>query len=310
MLLPPAIRIEFMAAQSKLALAGASISAAVEFYLKHHASVSDILLKDAVARCVTAKKLAGSRERSIRQLTHTLSKFESAHGGKRVAEIGANDIERWLNGNDWATATRRSHLADVKTLFSFCLKRRFIPLNPCGQIDNIKLEDKAPGILTVDECRRLMESAQKNDPGLVPYITLGLFCGIRPAEIEQLSWADVGMASGQVGIEGHKAKSGKRRFVTISDNGKAWLARGGDLPAINIVKRLRRVRKAAGIPWPHDCMRHSFASYHLAKHGSQDSTSHELGHGSTQMLFQNYRQRVEKADAEAFFQIMPKPEAK
>lgn len=59
------------------------------------------------------------------------------------------------------------------------------------------------------------------------------------------------------------------------------------------------LRLAARIKeWPHDAMRHSYASYHLAMHGSADKTSTELGHRSTEMLFRHYREPVTKHDAE------------
>ncbi len=55
--------------------------------------------------------------------------------------------------------------------------------------------------------------------------------------------------------------------------------------------RVRELRKkifpsaeaaaAAGVAtWPHNVMRHSFASYHLALHRDAPLTAHELGHSS------------------------------
>jgi integrase len=54
----------------------------------------------------------------------------------------------------------------------------------------------------------------------------------------------------------------------------------------------------------HD-LRHTFASYHLAYHGSPDKTAHELGHRDTQMLYRHYRQLVTREAAEAFWAIWP-----
>ena len=52
-------------------------------------------------------------------------------------------------------------------------------------------------------------------------------------------------------------------------------------------------------------MRHTYASYHLAYHGSPDRTAHELGHRDTNMLYKHYRQLVTKDEAEAFWAIKP-----
>jgi hypothetical protein len=46
------------------------------------------------------------------------------------------------------------------------------------------------------------------------------------------------------------------------------------------------------VPWPHDALRHSFASYHLAKFQNAPSLALELGHQSNALIFSNYRRRV------------------
>ena len=51
------------------------------------------------------------------------------------------------------------------------------------------------------------------------------------------------------------------------------------------------------VPWPHDCLRHSFGSYHLAHFKDAARTALEMGHKSTIMLFSNYWARVSEKDA-------------
>lgn len=78
-----------------------------------------------------------------------------------------------------------------------------------------------------------------------------------------------------------------------------------DLPASNLAKRMRNAKIKANIPWPHDCLRHSFASYHLAMWKSPDQTAHEMGHRSTAMLYAHYRELVTVEDAAAFWSVSP-----
>jgi integrase len=59
------------------------------------------------------------------------------------------------------------------------------------------------------------------------------------------------------------------------------------------------------MPWPKNCLRHSFASYHLAMHESADKTALQMGHRSTTMLFEHYRELVTRSDAERFWGILP-----
>jgi integrase len=303
-------RAEFTAARARLAGLGWTITQAVEFIMRYGKVTTDKSLAEAVAECVTAKSAAGKRARYVQQLDGLLSRFARHFEGRKCSEVSHSDIESWLSSRGWAAATRKSTLCGLQTFFSFAVKRGFVNFNPCERLESIALEDKAPGILTVEDCEKLLASAMANDAALVPYLAIGLFCGLRPAEVERLSWSEVDIERGLVEVTSAKSKTRQRRFVTISENCKAWLRLGGDLGAklgcqSAVNKRRLAVIKAAGITWKHDAMRHSFASYHLAKHGSADKTAHEMGHGSTQMLFAHYRELVRPDGAEKFWNILP-----
>ena len=64
-------------------------------------------------------------------------------------------------------------------------------------------------------------------------------------------------------------------------------------------------RKEAGIKWPSNAARHSFASYHLALQQDAAKTALQLGHTNTAVLFQHYRELARPEDAEAYFAITP-----
>ena len=70
-----------------------------------------------------------------------------------------------------------------------------------------------------------MVAAASQDPGMVPYLALGIFAGVRPEELMWLGWEDI--TSHGVSINGHKAKTRQRRLITISENVKGWLSLGG-----------------------------------------------------------------------------------
>jgi integrase len=64
--------------------------------------------------------------------------------------------------------------------------------------------------------------------------------------------------------------------------------------------------KAAGLEkWPHNVLRHSFASYHLAKHQDAPRLALDMGHVSPHMIFSNYREIVTPEEAERYWQIFP-----
>lgn len=261
-----------------------------------------------IAECLESKEAAGRRSRYVSQLKHSLNRFKLAFGLRLIHELTPADIERWLNTNAWGAATRRSYLTDVRTLFSFAINRGYCTENMAARVERPDYEDKAPPILTVQQTHSLLKSAMENDPPLVAYLALCLFAGIRPAEAGQLEWSDI--LNGYVQVQGHKAKTRRRRLVTMNPALKEWLAVGaialrGELPPVNLRKRVEHVRRMAKIPWGHDCMRHSFASYHVALHGSAEKTALEMGHSGTATLFAHYRELVTKEDAQKFFSTTP-----
>lgn len=54
-----------------------------------------------------------------------------------------------------------------------------------------------------------------------------------------------------------------------------------------------------------NCLRHSFATYHLALHRDATKTAYLLTHSKPTMLYQHYAGRATKAEAEAYFAITP-----
>ena len=67
-----------------------------------------------------------------------------------------------------------------------------------------------------------------------------------------------------------------------------------------------KARMTVGLEeWPHNALRHSYASYHLAKHKDIGLLTDQLGHTSPQMVFQHYRNIVKPTEAERYWKIAP-----
>ncbi len=298
-------RLHYLEAKQKLEPFKETILGAVNFYIKHHSEIERRALEDGIREFLAVKESSGKRKRYVGQLRYTLNDLATKLGLSGFVEsIQRTQIESWLDRPEWKASTRRSQFINAQTFFSFALDRKWTTQNPCEKIERIVLEDKPPGILTVDQCAALMSSAQKIQPGLLPYLTLALFCGIRPEEIFRLEWSEVDVGRGFVEIKAHKSKTRARRLVTLSENAKAWLKLGGDIPPTNWQDRLGYVRKDAGVPWSHDCLRHSFVSYALPIRGISQ-TAMDAGH-SESILFQHYRELVTRAESEKFWSILPK----
>ncbi len=327
--LPPNMRRRYLALDHQATEAGTTLEEALEWWKKTHRPMTRKVLGEALLDCLSAKRAAGRRERSMRQLGYTLDAFKKSVGlpGMTVADITHAQVEQFLANAEWQIRTRKNRLTDLRTFFSFCLKRGWCLTDPTAAVESITVDEKPPGILTVDQSKRLLDATKKAAPSFLPFIVLGLFCGVRPDEIKQLSWQQVNLETRYVEIPAAIAKrvkggSRQRRLIKLQPNAIAWLKLGGDLPPVSWQDRWDEARQAAGFsvamrtkrgqrkrcdgePWPKNAMRHSFCSYCLPIFGELKE-SEWAGH-SPAIAIQRYRELVTEEESKKFWAILPAP---
>jgi integrase len=289
--------------EAKQILGDVSILEAAKFY-KLHKLGSDKGLTEAIGECVKAKRDSNKRSIYVAKLECRLDAFREFMGVVNVSQITTSDIERWIASNKkWNPKTRLSATIDLQTFFSYCVRQKWIAENPCHRLEKVILDDKPPGILTVEECKRWMNTCLEHDPEFVRSEALKLFAGLRPSEVLRLQPSDIG--EDYVTVKGKVAKTRDRRLVSVNPTLREWLKIPGPLHPLNYWRRLYALRKkAAPLTWSHDCLRHSFISYSLPIQGAA-KTALEAGHSET-ILFKHYRELVTREQAEEFWRILPK----
>ena len=150
---------------------------------------------------------------------------------------------------------------------------------------------------------------ETNDPGLLVYPVLCLFAGLRPElEAPGMDWDDV--TSRHITVDASIAKDGETRIIEpLAPNLVQWLKVIGSrcsspLPLRNLKRRWERAREVVG-HWPHDAMRHSYASYHFAMYRDVGLTAKNLGHPSPTLLRKDYNNAVTREQAKGFWSIAP-----
>jgi hypothetical protein len=131
-------------------------------------------------------------------------------------------------------------------------------------------------------------------------------------ELRALDWSKINLPERTIRIDASLAKTRQRRVIEIGDALVAYLTpyakRRGlvvDLGAQEFRRRWEACRRDAGIlPWPHDVMRHTFATYHLAAFNDIGKLSLQMGN-SPQVIQSAYKGLVSKADATRFFSLRP-----
>jgi len=232
---------------------------------------------------------------------------------REVASLGVAELTEVLFLAK-AAGSVDTHRRYLNGLLAGAVARGVITENPLGAVPAVAPDDEGEVVvLTVAEAQGLWMACDAVDPGLLPWLGVALWAGLRPAELERVGWVDCRRGTGMLLVSGRKAKTRQRRLVTIEEPLRMALERregamGGLLPT-NHRRRWEAVRVAAGWAgrdgkegkiWPRNAMRHSFVSYHLAFFQDAGRTALEAGH-SQDMLFRHYRQLVSPSDAAAWW---------
>jgi integrase len=307
---------EVIHARKTLAEYGKTITDAAEFLRDHLERVlrCKITVAQLAAEVWEAKRRDGVSEKYLVNMRYYFKGFVRDFGNRIIAGITVEEIDNWLRSRPGSPQNRLNYRTNLGVLFNYAVKRRMIDSNPVAFTAKPKLVDKAPEIFTVDELRALLETAQREEPKVVPMLAIGAFAGLREAEIQRLDWSEIDLARGHIEVTAAKAKSARRRIIPIQPNLSAWLRRysgmSGHVVPAGARKKLQRVRRAAELArWPKNGLRHSFASYRLAAIHDAPRVAHELGHTSPQMLFNTYREVVRPEEAERYWKIHPTVEA-
>lgn len=260
-------------------------------------------VREAVALYLGSLAASSFRSASLKQIKSNLKQLTSELDCTPCREVTSTMMEEWFMKRNWKRSTIDGVIAKVGPFFSWCVREGYSEVNPCKAVKRPRADKEPPAIFTPYEAKKLLEEAYRTDNGLVPFLAIGLFAGVRPMEIMRLKWKNI---SGQyIEVSAAKSKTRQRRLVEVLPSLSSWLELGGELPARNKRKRLTALVAKCGLKWQQDIMRHSFASYHLAMFRSAEKTALELGHRDTTMLFSHYRELVKIADAEEYWSIKP-----
>jgi site-specific recombinase XerD len=275
--IPPSERASLGYQLERLRKLGWNLPAAVDFIERRGKAPPSISLGVVAAEFLAAKKSAGLRPRYLRTLKASINRFLINRREKIISEISAAEILEYISRNGWAPSTIRSYLVDVRTLFAFAVKRKYLVENPALAVDLPRSDEKPPGILTPAQAECLLDACLDTEPDILPVLILSLFGGIRRAEAEKIEWAEIGAKF--IEIKPEKAKTRRRRLIPISAQLRAWLscARkiGVKMPTVNYADKFKRTLEKAGLraEWPQNALRHSFASYHYAKNRNENETA-------------------------------------
>lgn len=286
-----------------------SLNAALSFYEAHlNLRRRSVNMLGAYDEFVETRRKEGASAVHLRDFQYRLERFARKHAKRLVAEITTKEIDAWIYGLKNAPQSKDKHRRLLHNFFGYCAGRGYTDENPVARAAKVKVIRKPPGILSPADTAALLAVSPAE---IIPALAIGFFAGLRTAEIARLDWSQVNLKRGYIEVSAEVAKSSQRRLVEITPNLRAWLEPHALLSGPVRLSEMRHkdrfdaARKASGVAWPPNACRHSFASYHLAKHQDSAKTALQLGQTTANVLFEHYRELVTPEDAAAYFAITP-----
>lgn len=233
-----------------------------------------------------------------------IEKFGQDFGDLPVASVTAKAVEEWLRGLGHGPDSFNTHRGILLGLFAGVSPN---PVSPVRKAQ--KIADEV-GVLSAEDTGKLFSTAAKYHPAILPRLAMEAFCGVRFASACRMSRDDVKPRHGVL-LPAYKIKT-KRRFYLegLPENLWAWFERY-DCPATwemgesSYMAKKSACFTLAAIPHPHNCLRHSFCTYHVSAYGDPGKTSLILCHRNQQLLWSTYRGRATQAEGLAYFSLLP-----
>jgi integrase len=300
--------------QCERSLNGVPLHVAIQAYLRSDAVRQPI--KSAPMRVVIHELLAFSKRDNSARHTGTLRHhLLPLADDTPIDKVTVGELERAIQNPEWSKRTRHNHAVSIGILFHFAQRKGYLPKGELesDKIERIKLVARTPAIFTPDELCAILNHIPVEG---IPFVAIGAFAGIRPQEIQRLTWEDIDLPGKFIKLTSDKTKTKRRRVVPLSDNLVAWLTEvsGPDSnirPDTSVCPKRDPHKgytvpaaKTAGVRWRQNGLRHSFVSYHLALEQNAAKTAMISGH-TEQQAEEHYKELVTQADAQKWFSIFP-----
>jgi integrase len=304
----------------------------VDYYIKHSPVRGKKTFAEVSKEFLTSRKNMGCKKTTMDNYASYMTTLNEEYSNVNVSEITLPEIEDWLSESTWQPRTRKNYIVTMTTVFNFAIKREYCVSNPAAKIDRPILDDIPPGILTLDQTCTLLTRSMEEAPLLTDGLAIGLFAGLRRSELCALDWSEINRESRLIEVKASKAKTRKRRLVTISDNLAHWLDRDPQESGPVVYRLVNGERKRLSVdmfgealralvsprgdtdetkghqaivdPWPHNAIRHSFGSYYYGHTKNENFTAAEMGN-SPDVVMKDYRELVDPQSAAKYWNIIP-----
>ena len=267
-----------------------------------------LTVAEAIKLFLAAKKGDGVKVKSSYE--RTLPRFAEALGSHPISSVGPEAIVAWL-AEFSHPVSRNSHHARVVSLFRWCRKRSYLPLDvmtAAERVDRAREPRGIIGLVTPAQLRQAFALLTAKAPHYLPALTVASLCGLRRGEVHGQLWEHIELERKLLRVSDAKPNTPAHRFVPIPDAAIEWLLphqqSTGPICGNLAMDRIRDICRTADLDLADNGLRHMFISARIAVTGNVATTALEAGN-SPAICHKSYRELVRKEEAEAWFDVRP-----
>jgi integrase len=257
------------------------------------------------------QKDVGIKSKSHNDKVKKMSEMLAKRFAGPLTLVQPMSVTRWLKGLGGSETSRASFFRYARMFFRWARGCRYIAENP---LEGSRAPKSNPlrNILSPAQMRDLLK--QELPDKVLALVLLGGFAGLRTEEIFAMNWENINAKTGQIHVPPDAIKDTTgfdQRIVDFTEplvrrkkffEGKKGKIIPGSMEALHEARR-RIVLGMGWSRWPKNSLRHSFATYHLARSKNPSMTAFQMGHTSSTMLERVYAVPAAMADWKAFWKI-------
>lgn len=155
-----------------------------DWITRHKAATASVSLSKLFEEFFQAK--AHRSPKYLQQIGHCKAKFEPLHKIK-VSNLEPRQLSPILD--NLRPAIRNAYMRYLQAVFNLGIKRGYLKENPISKLEFAHRPRKEVATLPNDVVIKMLNHAKTNELKLLGFLSLALFCGIRPDELTRMLWS-------------------------------------------------------------------------------------------------------------------------
>ena len=287
------------------------VEAAKSYAESHNAKLPDKTVSDVVEELFIAKKADGASGAYLGALKTYLNRF-ARDFKDHIASVQTADIDAWLRKLKMSPRSRNNFRNSIILLFNFAKAAGYLNRDRTTAAEHVAVARKQVEAIEVFSPQDFAKLLTAADDTVLPFFVLGGLCGLRTQEVVRLQWEDIRWPEASIVISAAIAKTRTRRLAPLTEPAAAWLSKWKNktgrvitVERLRLHERVKNICEAAGVPWKHNGLRHSFITYRVAMSKDFVRTAFEAGN-SPGIIKANYDAVATEQEGKLWFSVMPK----